>query len=78
MSMSKEIRFLVEEHPDGFVAYPLGVEGVVIGQGDSAEEAISDARSALRSHLEAFGESVLISDEPVLDAFVREESIQIG
>jgi predicted RNase H-like HicB family nuclease len=58
--MSKEIRFLVEEHPDGFVAYPLGVEGVVIGQGETAAEAISDARSALSSHVAAFGESVLV------------------
>lgn len=75
--MSKEIRFLVEEHPDGFLAYPLGIEGVVIGQGDTADEAIADARSALRAHIEAFGESVLTSESSVLDAFVSEESVQV-
>ena len=75
--MSKEIRILVEEHPDGFVAYPLGIEGSVVGQGETAAEAIFDARSALQAHIEAFGESVL-EDNAVLDAFVSEEAIEVG
>ena len=65
--MSKDIRILVEEHPDGFVAYPLGVEGSVVGQGATAEAAIADARSALHAHIEAFGESVM-EEDAVLDA----------
>ena len=73
--MSKEIRILVEEHPDGFVAYPLGIEGIVVGEGETAEAAIADARSALAAHIEAFGTSVLESESEVLDAFVREEAI---
>lgn len=32
----------VEQHEDGFVAYPLGFAGCVIGQGESADEAIAD------------------------------------
>ena len=75
--MSKDIRILVEEHSDGFVAYPLGIEGAVIGQGDTAEEAIDDARSALEAHLAAFGESVLQAGD-VLSAFIREDAIEIG
>lgn len=65
--MSKDIRILVEEHHDGFVAYPLGIDGSVVGQGDTAEAAIADARSALQAHIEAFGESV-IYDDAMLDA----------
>jgi len=76
--MSKGIRILVEEHPDCFVAYALGVEGSVVGQGETAEEAISDARSALQAHVEAFGESVLDGEWSVLDAYVREEAIEVG
>jgi predicted DNA-binding antitoxin AbrB/MazE fold protein len=37
----KPIKILVEKHPDGYVAYPLGVKGVVVGQGDTYEEALS-------------------------------------
>ena len=33
----KQIKIIVEKHPDGYVAYPLGVKGVVVGQGDSYE-----------------------------------------
>jgi hypothetical protein len=49
--------FIVEQHPDGFIAYPLGVRGVVIGQGDTGAAALEDARSALSFHIETFGEA---------------------
>jgi len=55
----RDIKIIVEKHPDGYVAYPLGVRGVVVGQGNTYEEALRDAESALRFHLETFGEGVL-------------------
>ncbi len=55
----KNIKIIVEKHPDGYIAYPLGIEGVVIGEGDSYEEALEDANSALRFHIETFGWEVL-------------------
>lgn len=67
---SRSFQFVIERHPDGYVAYPLGVDGVVVGEGDSAEEALADARSALAFHVETFGEEVLDQDSPVLDARV--------
>ncbi|MBM5828329.1 MAG: type II toxin-antitoxin system HicB family antitoxin, partial [Cyanobacteria bacterium M_surface_7_m2_040] len=45
----------VERHSDGYVAYPLGIKGVVVGQGDSYEEALEDVRSAIAFHRETFG-----------------------
>jgi hypothetical protein len=53
------IKFVVERHAEGFVAYPLGVEGVVVGEGDSATDALSDARSALAFHVATFGQELL-------------------
>jgi hypothetical protein len=32
-------KIVVEQHEDGFVAYPLGFAGCVVGQGDSADRA---------------------------------------
>ncbi len=29
----KQLKVIVEKHPDGYVAYPLGLKGVVVGQG---------------------------------------------
>jgi len=47
----KSIKIIVEKHPDGYIAYPLGIEGVVIGEGESYQEALEDAKSALRFHM---------------------------
>jgi len=55
----RAIKLIVEKHPDGYVAYPLGLKGVVVGEGDSYEEALADVRSAIRFHVETFGLEVL-------------------
>lgn len=71
------VKIIVEKHPDGYVAYPLGLKGVVVGQGESYEEALTDVRSAIRFHIETFGEEVLQTEPPVLEAFVAETRISI-
>jgi predicted RNase H-like HicB family nuclease len=52
----KSIKIVVEKHADGYVAYPLGLKGVVVGEGDSYEEALTDVKSAIRFHIETFGQ----------------------
>ena len=34
----KQYKIVVEKHPDGYVAYPLGIKGVVVGQGDTTKK----------------------------------------
>ena len=72
--MLQRIKFVVEQHSDGFVAYPLGIEGSVVGEGDTAEAALADARSALRAHMETFGPEVF-EESPLLDAFLVEDTV---
>lgn len=72
----KKYKIVVEKHPDGYVAYPLGLKGVVVGQGDTYEEALADVKSAVRFHVETFGEDVLEADPPVLEAFVAEAQVE--
>ena len=72
----KSIKIIVEKHPDGYIAYPLGIKGIIVGQGDSYEEALADAKSAIRFHVESFGESVLEIDPPILEAFITETQIE--
>ena len=31
----KQFKIVVEKHPDVYVSYPLGLKGVVVGQGDT-------------------------------------------
>lgn len=68
----EQIKIIVEKHPNGYTAYPLGMKGVVVGQGDTYEDALNDVRSAIRFHIESFGKEVLEQDPPVLEAFVAE------
>ena len=49
------IKIIVEKHSDGYVAYPLGIQGIVVGEGNTYEEALADVRSAIRFHVETFG-----------------------
>lgn len=55
----RRFKIVVEEHLDGFVAYPLGLAGAVVGQGDTYDEAVADAKSAITFHIESFGQEAL-------------------
>jgi predicted RNase H-like HicB family nuclease len=57
--MTKSMKIVVERHPDTYVAYPLGVKGVVVGEGDTYEAAVEDLKSALKFHIETFGPDTL-------------------
>ena len=61
--MLKNVKIIVEKHPDGYVAYPVGLKGVVVAEGDTYEEAVADARSAVQFHLETFGDEVLDEED---------------
>lgn len=73
----KQFKIIIEKHPDGYVAYPLGLKGVVVGQGDSYEEAMADIKSAIAFHIETFGVEMLEVEPPILEAFVAEARIEI-
>ena len=60
----KKLKFVVEKHRDGYVAYPLGLKGAVVGQGDSYESALADAKSAAAFHIESFGKEAFDEQEP--------------
>lgn len=72
----KHLKIIVEKHPDGFVAYPLGLKGAVVGQGDSYEAALADVESAIRFHIESFGKEALESEPPILEAFITDAEIE--
>jgi len=73
----RRLKIIVEKHPDGYVAYPLGVRGIVVGEGDTYEEALADVKSAIQFHVASFGPQVLQTDPQVLEAFVAEAQVEI-
>ncbi len=60
---------MVEKHPHVYVAYPVGLKGVVVGEGGTHDKGLADARSAVQFHIETFG-----NDVPEAEASVLEEN----
>jgi len=73
----RQFKIIVEKHPDGYVAYPLGLKGVVVGQGDTYEQALADAKSAIKFHIDTFGPEVLDPEPETLEAFITEAEIEV-
>ena len=68
-------KIIVEHNEDGYTAYPVGHKGVVVGQGETYEEALEDVKSAIRAHIEVFGADAFAPEESVVEAFVAEVTV---
>lgn len=75
--MVHQFKIVVEKNADGYVVYPLGLKGIVAEQGNTYEEALSDVKSAIRFHIETFGDEVLEREPPVLEAFIAEMGVNV-
>jgi predicted RNase H-like HicB family nuclease len=75
--MTQRVKVVIERHPDGYLTYPLGIKGVVVGQGDTYRAALDDVSSAIRFHIETFGDEVLLTEESILEAFVAEAEVSL-
>ena len=67
----KPLKIIVEKHPDGYVAYPIGLKGIVVGEGDTYEEALADVKSAIQFHIKTFSRDIL-ETEDLMETFVAE------
>ena len=74
-AMVRQVKIIVEKHADGYVAYPLGIKGIVVGEGNTYEDALADVKSALKFHIETFGDALLTVDSPLLEAFLADATI---
>jgi len=77
VNIMKQFKIVVEKHPDTYVAYPLGLKSVVVGQGDSYEAALADVKSAIKFHVETFGSEQIDVDPPILEAFIAEAGVSV-
>jgi hypothetical protein len=54
-----------------YTSFPIGVDGAVVGQGDTFDEALESAKSATQFHIETFGHEIFhpteSSPEPAPD-----------
>jgi predicted RNase H-like HicB family nuclease len=75
--MVMSFKIIVEKHSDGYVAYPLGLKGVVVGEGNTYEEALLDVKSAIEFHIETFGTEVLHETSSALEVFIAETGVAV-
>jgi predicted RNase H-like HicB family nuclease len=75
--MKQQFKIILEKHTDGYIAYPLGLRGIVVGEGDTYEEALMDVKSAIAFHIETFGNEVFMQEDSILEAFVAETGISV-
>ena len=73
--MKKQIKVIVEKHLDGYVAYPVGLKGVVVAQGDSYDEVLKGIQSAIDFHIETFGKQVFEGEDMATEVFIAETQI---
>jgi len=65
------IKIIIEKHPDGYIAYPIGIKGIIVGEGDTYEDALADVKSAIQFHIGTFGLEAL-EIEGISETFVAE------
>ena len=75
--MIKQIKIIIEKHPDGYVAYPIGLKGVIVAEGESYEEVLAEVTSAIEFHIETFGGDVFEFEEMAQEVFVAEAGVTV-
>ena len=73
----KQFKVIIEKHTDGYVGYPLGLKGVVVGQGNTYDEALADVKSAIKFHIETFWDDELAEESPILEVFVADAGVNV-
>jgi predicted RNase H-like HicB family nuclease len=68
------IKIIVEKHSDGYIAYPLGLKGVVVAEGDTYEEVLAEIRSAIQFHIESFGQDAFENND-IMETFITEVAV---
>jgi len=75
--MTKRFKVIIQRTPEGYVAYPLGLKGVVVSDGDTFEEALENIRKAIAFHIETFWEDVLDGIAAPEDLTVAEAEVAL-
>jgi predicted RNase H-like HicB family nuclease len=68
----KDIKIIILKEEDGYVAFPIGLKGVVVSDGDTYEEAYQNIKEAIKFHIESFGEAILDEIEAPLEAYIAD------
>lgn len=74
----RRFKIIIQRSEEGYVAYPLGLKGVVVSDGDTFEEALKNVRSAIAFHIETFGDEVLEEVAEPENIYIAEAEVAPG
>jgi predicted RNase H-like HicB family nuclease len=75
--MTRQIKIVVERHEEGYVAFPLGLPAVIVGEGDTYDEAVADVTSAISFYFKHYADSSELDGQPV-EAFLAETTLDVA
>jgi predicted RNase H-like HicB family nuclease len=75
---ARRVKIVIERNEDGYVAYPLGLKGVVVAEADSYAEVLQQVHSAIQFHLETFGAEAFEEASNVAEVFIAETEVPVG
>jgi len=75
--MTRRFRIIVEKTEDGYAAYPIGLKGAVVSDGDTFEEVLANIKRAIAFHIETFGNEVLEDLASAEDLTVMETEVAL-
>ncbi len=67
----KSINIIIEKHSECYLAYPLGLSGVLLSRGNTYQEALENIKSTIKFHLETFRKETF-KDESIIETFIDE------
>ena len=76
--MSRRFKVVVQRGEEGYVAYPLGLKGVVVADGETFEDALRSIRAAIAFHVETFGKEVLEDIADPQDVYLTETEVAVN
>ena len=65
-----QLKIVVEQHSDGYIAYPLGIEDIIAGRGETHDLAVADVTSAIREYFDRAGSNEQLDSYDILDATI--------
>ena len=73
----KIINIIIEKHQERYVAYPSGLSGVLLSEGNTYQEALEIIKSTIKFHLETFRKETF-KDESIIETFIDEITVNIA
>jgi len=55
----RKMKAIIQKTEDGYVAYPVGLKGIVVADGNTYEEAYNNLKEVIMFHIETFGSEVI-------------------